>query len=53
MIRLVTDEYAIVYPCINAKSVAYFFGVIRETYPLSQKIHIILDGAAVTIALSG
>ncbi|WP_262946603.1 IS630 family transposase, partial [Xenorhabdus indica] len=33
------------YPRINAESIAYFFGVLRETYPLSQKIHIILDGA--------
>ncbi|WP_045968390.1 IS630 family transposase [Xenorhabdus doucetiae] len=33
------------YPSINAENIAYFFGAIRETYPLSQKIHIILDGA--------
>ncbi|WP_340614273.1 IS630 family transposase [Xenorhabdus thailandensis] len=33
------------YPSINAKNIAYFFGAIRETYPLSQRIHIILDGA--------
>ncbi|WP_139204106.1 IS630 family transposase [Xenorhabdus japonica] len=33
------------YPSINERSVAYFLGVIRETYPLSQKLHIILDGA--------
>ncbi|WP_340619667.1 IS630 family transposase [Xenorhabdus siamensis] len=33
------------YPSINAENVAYFFGAIRETYPLSQKIHLILDGA--------
>ncbi|MDE9542760.1 IS630 family transposase [Xenorhabdus bovienii] len=33
------------YPTINAKNVVLFFGAIRETYPLSQKIHIILDGA--------
>ncbi len=33
------------YPTINAKNVVLFFGAIRETYPLSQKIHLILDGA--------
>ncbi|PHM53515.1 transposase [Xenorhabdus hominickii] len=33
------------YPTINAKNVVLFFGAIRETYPLSPKIHIILDGA--------
>ncbi|CDH08036.1 transposase [Xenorhabdus bovienii str. oregonense] len=33
------------YPTINAKNVVLFFGAIRETYPLSQKVHIILDGA--------
>ncbi|MBD2786468.1 transposase, partial [Xenorhabdus sp. DI] len=33
------------YPTIDAKNVVLFFGAIRETYPLSQKIHIILDGA--------
>ncbi|WP_139837548.1 IS630 family transposase [Xenorhabdus beddingii] len=33
------------YPTINAKNVVLFFGSIRETYPLSQKIHLILDGA--------
>ncbi|WP_052189581.1 MULTISPECIES: transposase [Xenorhabdus] len=33
------------YPSINAENIAYFFGAIRETYPLSQKNHIILDGA--------
>ncbi|WMV74467.1 IS630 family transposase [Xenorhabdus griffiniae] len=33
------------YPSINAENIAYFFGVLRETYPLSQKIHLILDGA--------
>ncbi|MGJ0626431.1 IS630 family transposase [Xenorhabdus bovienii] len=33
------------YPTINERSVAYFFGAIRETYPISQKLHIILDGA--------
>ncbi|KMJ43459.1 hypothetical protein AB204_19620 [Xenorhabdus khoisanae] len=33
------------YPTINAKNVVLFFGSIREIYPLSQKIHIILDGA--------
>ncbi len=33
------------YPTINAKNVVLFFGAIRETYPLSQRIHIILDGA--------
>ncbi|MEQ1964611.1 IS630 family transposase [Xenorhabdus khoisanae] len=33
------------YPSINAENIAYFFGALRETDPLSQKIHIILDGA--------
>ncbi|CEE90324.1 transposase (fragment) [Xenorhabdus nematophila str. Anatoliense] len=33
------------YATINAKNVVLFFGAIRETYPLSQKVHIILDGA--------
>ncbi|WP_275322761.1 IS630 family transposase, partial [Xenorhabdus bovienii] len=33
------------YPTIDAKNVILFFGAIRETYPLSQKVHIILDGA--------
>ncbi|CAM3353537.1 transposase (fragment) [Xenorhabdus nematophila AN6/1] len=33
------------YPTINAKNVVLFFGAIRETYPLSQKIHLILGGA--------
>ncbi|WP_319927837.1 transposase [Xenorhabdus littoralis] len=30
-------------PTINAKNVVLFFGAIRETYPLSQRVHIILD----------
>ncbi|KHD28693.1 DDE endonuclease [Xenorhabdus nematophila] len=33
------------YATINAKNVVLFFGAIRETYPLSQKVPIILDGA--------
>ncbi len=33
------------YPTINAENVVLFFGEIRKTYPLSQRIHIILDGA--------
>ncbi|MDC9603965.1 IS630 family transposase [Xenorhabdus griffiniae] len=33
------------YPAINAKNVVLFFGEIRKTYPLSQKIHLVLDGA--------
>ncbi|WP_046336185.1 IS630 family transposase [Xenorhabdus bovienii] len=33
------------YPTIDAKNVILFFGAIRETYPLSKKVHIILDGA--------
>ncbi|CDL84454.1 transposase [Xenorhabdus cabanillasii] len=30
------------YPGINAENMAYFLGAVRETYPISQKIHIIL-----------
>ncbi|PHM47219.1 transposase [Xenorhabdus miraniensis] len=33
------------YPQINAESVASFFWGMRKTYPLSQKVHMILDGA--------
>ncbi|WP_153043642.1 IS630 family transposase [Xenorhabdus sp. KK7.4] len=33
------------YPRINAENIAYFFGALREIYPLSQKLHIILDEA--------
>ncbi|MBD2811685.1 IS630 family transposase [Xenorhabdus sp. Vera] len=33
------------YPTINAENVVLFFGEIRKTYPLSQRVHIILDGA--------
>jgi transposase len=33
------------YPTINARNIVLFFGEIRKTYPLSQKIHLILDGA--------
>lgn len=33
------------YDSINSLSIAQFFIAIRETYPVSQKVHIILDGA--------
>ena len=33
------------YDTINSENIARFFIAIRETYPVSQKVHIILDGA--------
>lgn len=33
------------YPTINAENICRFFIAIRETYPLSQKVCLILDGA--------
>ena len=33
------------YDSINSENIARFFIAIRETYPITQKIHIILDGA--------
>lgn len=33
------------YPAINAENICRFFIVIRETYPISQKVCLILDGA--------
>ncbi|HCJ6522164.1 TPA: IS630 family transposase [Enterobacter cloacae] len=33
------------YDTINAENIARFFIAIRETYPVMQKVHIILDGA--------
>jgi len=33
------------YDTINAENIARFFIAVRETYPVSQKVHIILDGA--------
>lgn len=33
------------YDTINAENIARFFIAIRETYPVSQQVHIILDGA--------
>lgn len=33
------------YDTINAENIARFFIAIRETYPITQKLHIILDGA--------
>ncbi len=32
------------YDCINSYHIAEFFIAIREIYPASQKVHIILDG---------
>lgn len=33
------------YYTINSLSICQFFIAIRETYPITQKVHIILDGA--------
>lgn len=33
------------YDSINSENIARFFIAIRETYPIRQKVHIILDGA--------
>ena len=33
------------YDTINAENIARFFIAVRKTYPVQQKIHIILDGA--------
>lgn len=33
------------YDKINSHNIARFFIAIRETYPIKQKVHIILDGA--------
>jgi transposase len=33
------------YDKINSHNIARFFIAIRETYPIQQKLHIILDGA--------
>lgn len=33
------------YDSINSENIARFFIAIRETYPIMQKVHIILDGA--------
>lgn len=33
------------YDTINSENIARFFIAIRETYPVAQKLHIILDGA--------
>lgn len=33
------------YDTINSENIARFFIAIRETYPITQKVHIILDGA--------
>lgn len=33
------------YDTLNAENIARFFIAIRETYPVGQKVHIILDGA--------
>ena len=33
------------YDTINSHNIARFFIAIRETYPIKQKVHIILDGA--------
>lgn len=33
------------YETINSLNIARFFNAIRETYPITQKVHIILDGA--------
>jgi transposase len=33
------------YDTINSESIAQFFIAIRETYPINQRVHIILDGA--------
>jgi transposase len=33
------------YDSINSLNIARFFIAVRETYPVSQKVHIILDGA--------
>lgn len=38
LIRGITDK-------INSHNIARFFIAIRETYPIQQKLHIILDGA--------
>ncbi|SFU65917.1 transposase [Xenorhabdus koppenhoeferi] len=45
--QLVGNDETVIreYPTIDAKNVILFFGAIRETYPLSQKVHIILDRA--------
>ncbi len=39
--RTVTCDYA----QINARTICAFFIAIRQTYPVRQKIHLILDGA--------
>lgn len=39
--RTVTGDYA----QINARTICEFFIVIRQTYPVRQKVHLILDGA--------
>ena len=33
------------YERINSENIIHFFGKLRESYPLSHKLHIILDGA--------
>lgn len=33
------------YDAIDSMSICQFFIAIRETYPVSQKVHLILDGA--------
>lgn len=39
--RTVTGDYA----QINARTICEFFIAIRQTYPVRQKVHLILDGA--------
>ncbi|WP_446924821.1 IS630 family transposase, partial [Klebsiella pneumoniae] len=39
--RTVTRDY----PQINANTICQFFIALRQTYPMSQKVHLILDGA--------
>ncbi len=39
--RTVTREYQ----QINSETVCQFFIATRQTYPVSQKVHLILDGA--------
>lgn len=39
--NMVVREYDI----INSLNIARFFIAVRETYPVSQKVHIIFDGA--------
>lgn len=36
---------AVQYDTINSLNIGKFFIAIRETYPITQKVHIILDGA--------